>query len=144
MGRYTEFRFESELENDLPKIERETLYRILVERRWATDENDAWVKPAIDHKFFDCPRWLQLLCYTDFNPDLRCSFEISDSGKIRLDIHSRFLNRDDEIRLFLDWIRRYVCSSLSNSNLGWYQIDEDEKIYVDFEILNRTIILRES
>lgn len=144
MGRYTKFRFESELENDLPKIEREMLHRILVERQWDIDENHRCVKPPIDHKFFDCPRWFMLLCYTDFDPDLRSRFEIYEDGKIMLNIHSSFLNRDGEIHLFLDWIRRYVKSSLPISNLGWYQIDEDEKIYIDFEILNRRIIFRES
>ena len=84
-----------------------------------------------DHEFFFCDRWPQVLTSSSyyFTPKAQCDFwfdEISKSWFLvtRFDLK----NYDDEIEMFLSWIKPYIREPVCQGGfLGYWLYEEDDE-----------------
>lgn len=126
MGHYTEFRFTGHLKAEMPAVEIDLLKTVIIKCVWELDESGEIKRPAITHKFFDCPRWLSLLTDKDFDEDKFSRLTVNPEGGWVLDIYSSFKNYDHEIDYFLDWIAPYLLCTKEREYIGWHQHEFDD------------------
>lgn len=122
MGTYTEFAFKAKLRKDTPteviKFLQQTVDgNIGVEKGLFHDCDGP--KPEILHPFFQCSRWYMLFLSTNWGNISGSSFCL-ENGLYVLNIHSEFKNYDDEIDLFIDWIKPYIIGRKKREYVGYY------------------------
>lgn len=119
MGVYTELIFQGEVKFDIPKQIQELFdyfFGDSEELYLYIDKRDK----LPDHCFFDCPRWRHIghMSSYYFTPfPLRYM-----QGKKFVFLRCDLKNYDNEIELFLDWIRPYMVDFY-----GWHWYEEDEQ-----------------
>ena len=104
------------MQRDTPKQVVDLLERVIVKGDLGTPYHDAFFssdvfKPEIDHNFFKCERWYQLL---------NGKLESRPNGTWLLTIDSEFKNYGNEKELFLDWIVPYIKTRKKILYLGWW------------------------
>lgn len=134
MGTYTRLHLSFKLKKDTPDEVINVLKRIIID-----DKIDKTINNV---PFFnDCLRWYhlfqgkncewQLITKMFFNKHYWC-----------IEINSEFKNYDNEIELFLDWIKHYIIGRKKLLYLGYSQIEGYgyNRIYFHLDTLKQEII----
>ena len=104
MGEYTELRMDVVLKSDTPL---DVVDALLVMLRFDV----GLVMPDHDHPLFRTPRWDRMFtCGSAYHPDAHGSKMDRDefTGQLKLHVHSSFKHYNNEIPLFMDWIKPYL------------------------------------
>ena len=131
MGMYTELVLKVEFEKNIDPL----VYKIL-HHMFGDGEEPQERLP--DHPFFDCPRWSFIGRCSSFyhHPEnINSWHDVDYSSSVRVFSRSDLKNYDNEIALFIDWVKPYVVPA-TGSCLGWVWYEEDEMptlIPYDFE-----------
>jgi hypothetical protein len=124
MGMYTELIFQGESKPDLPKDIQE-LFDYFFSDTFELDIGQPHsVRKLPDHPFFQCQRWNQIGYMSShyFTPfALRYTQGTSWNNTKYVFLRCDLKNYDDDIQLFLDWIKPYMVDYY-----GWYWYEEDE------------------
>ena len=122
MGNYTEFVFGAELKKDTPKEVIETL-------TWMIKGEDTYTPP--DHPLFSTTRWESIgtgCSYSFGYVDPLSDIHVDDiSGRHIFAIRCSIKNYEDEIELFIDWIRPYIKRGSGENDFLGYSIYEEAK-----------------
>lgn len=120
MGMYTEFHFNSELNNNSSDIIDILKYMI--------GEQGSYIKLP-KHPLFETDRWMFMLC-TDsyyFDADTISTLRYDKTAKAYfLCIRCNLKNYNDEIEKFINWITPYLAKT-NGEFLGFYRYEEYEK-----------------
>ncbi len=125
---YTELVFQGVTKDNLPDT-----VELLMERFF--DGNDMYIEPPFyggdyqltlpDHDLFKCPRWKDIGRMSSFSflpiPVTTMDEQIRGEGIYNLFLRCDLKNYDDEIELFIDWIKPYMKKCY-----GWIWCEEDE------------------
>jgi hypothetical protein len=116
MGMYTEISFAAELDSQTPECIKEAI-RSLV----------AGDVPDYPHPFFQTPRSLCVMLgeSTSFPAHQPPVFEVDEHGSLVLYFRANLKKQDDEIELFLDWIKPYILYGSGARDLYAVVIHED-------------------
>lgn len=120
MGMYTELHYNTELKGDIP----EEVIAIL--EYMVGDREDE--PPLMEHGLFKTGRWgFMLRCDSYyFDADTHSTLRYDDvSRSYYLCIRSNLKNYDEEISLFVDWIRPYINKN-EGDFLGFWRYEESE------------------
>lgn len=128
MGMYTEFHFNAEL---LPSVPHDEIVGVLNFMLGGEESDQSYAKrsarPA--HRLFDSPRWrwmLQCDSYC-FAADTHSTLRYDDiAGAYYLCVRCNLKDYGNEIELFVDWIRPYLCASKGDF-LGFSRYEENEQ-----------------
>lgn len=114
MGMYTELVIKCHIKRNLP----DTVNEILNCMFNGTEEPEH----LPDHLFFKCPRWNAVgSCSSYYHIPESLSFYREGYLFSRSDLK----NYDDEIDLFLNWVKKYV-DELPDRCIGWTWYEEDD------------------
>ena len=119
MGMYTELIFKGETKADLPED-----IKVLIEYFFGNEIEsipDNFELPK--HEFFKCDRWRSVgKCSSYYHFPINIVDHIKDSFNNHYYVFSRsdFKNYDNEIALFLDWIKPHM-----EEFNGWHWYEED-------------------
>lgn len=138
MGTYTEFKFSARLKHDTPKDIIDILNTVIVDRKIGTDKvlfkTEDVFKPEINHQFFKTERWYMLFLSNNFRDDLQAYQFKFVKNRLEINIHSEFKNYDNEIELFIDWIKPYIIGRKKKQYVGFYEVEgHDKKINIYIE-----------
>lgn len=120
MGMYTELHYNTELKGDTP----DEVIAIL--KYMVGDSEDE--PPLIGHDLFKTDRWgFMLRCDSYyFDADTHTTLRYDDISKgYYLCVRCNLKNYDDEIALFVDWIRPYI-NKYEGEFLGFSRYEESE------------------
>ena len=138
MGTYTEFKFAARLKHDTPKEVIQFLQKVIVERNIGVEntffKTEDVEKPKLNHPFFQTERWYMLFLSNNFFDDIITSQFKFLKNRWEITIHSEFKNYDDEIELFIDWIKPYVIGRKKKQYVGYYNVEGHDKninIYIE-------------
>jgi hypothetical protein len=120
MGMYTELYMSASLRRDTPEIVKNVILYMF---------NGGTEKPVElpEHKFFKCHRWDMLgSCSSYYFTPFALSKAIDDhiGGCVYFTTRSDLKNYDDEIALFIDFIKPYIED---DGHIGHYRYEEDEE-----------------
>lgn len=122
MGMYTEFNIALEL-----RAEDENVINVLKFMADYPIEEEDLILPS--HELFKTARWRFMLLGGSyyFTGKPHCSFKYDDIAKSYfLTVRSNIKNYDDEIELFLDWIKPYLYE-MDGDFIGYKMYEEDRK-----------------
>ena len=115
MGMYTELIFGAELKPDTPSDVLEILYYMLYE------VGDYVFTCKETHKLFTTERWERMFnCssyYFGVNEPINKMWSDDITGSFRLSIRCNLKNYNNEIELFLDWIKPFICQGSGINNM---------------------------
>lgn len=117
MGMYTELVLAAELKRDVPQQVIDTLAYMVGQ------SSDPFTPPL--HPLFSAGRWPHMLTCDSyyFAGDSHSTFRFDETSIAWvLTVRSNFKNYDDEVDLFLDWLRPYVED---RGFLGYHRYEED-------------------
>jgi len=131
MGYYTELRFKAKLKHDTPENVINFLKRVIKEHdlghvKTIFNTEDVF-KPEFDHPFFKCDRWYMLFISTNWDNEMQGGMFYENNNRWVIDLHTEFKNYDNEIDLFLDWIKPFIIGRKKKQYVG-YKRGEDEDI----------------
>lgn len=120
MGMYTELMVEGSIRHDAP-AQVKHFVNVLFNRDYHISGADVLPKP--DHPFFQCSRWNSVGNCSSFYhlPFSMSAVSTPHTGDLCFISRSDLKNYDNEIALFLDWIKPY-CNLLR----GWHLYEEDQ------------------
>lgn len=138
MAIYTEFKFSARLKHDTPKDILDFLNTVIVDRNIGTDKvlfkTEDVFNPEINHPFFKTERWYMLFLSNNFRDDIETSQFKLVKNRWEINIHSEFKNYDNEIELFIDWIKPYIIGRKKKQYVGFYEVEgHDKKINIYIE-----------
>jgi len=122
MGMYTEFHFNVNLNKDVPQEVVDVL-AYMVREDYTTPR-----PPTPEHKLFKTHRWEVMLLMDSyyFAADTYSTLRSDDiGGDLYLCIRCNLKNYDQEIELFVDWIRPYIHAE-EGDFLGFSRYEESE------------------
>lgn len=121
MGMYTEFLFRGEVD---PRKAGDYVIHLLL--HWGEKE----VLTLPDHPLFESPRWPAVLHGSSYYFVTQgTKFAYDDIAKSWfLNIHTSLKNYDDEIEMFLSWIKPYIREPVCQGGfLGYWLYEEDDE-----------------
>lgn len=113
MGTYTELVLQAHIKSDLPDN-----VKPLID--YFFDEKSEWMKLTDeqknnlpDHNFFKCERWSQIghfssYSFSPFSLKYKTNYGLNNPGEISTFLLCNIKNYDNEIELFLDWLKPYA------------------------------------
>lgn len=122
MGMYTELVLKCGIRDDVPSDVRAVLKHLFMQ--------DEEPETLPDHAFFKCPRWMMIGQCSSFyhHPRAMSDYWTGHSDKDEqggyLFSRSDLKNYDDEINLFIDWLRPYIDEE-DEQCIGWSWYEED-------------------
>lgn len=119
MGMYTELVLNLTIKSDAPPE------ALAVLRQLANGDDEP--KKLPDHPFFKCPRWSMVMqCSSHYFVPFSLSklHSTSYTDDYYLSTRSDLKNYDDEIDLFVDWLRPYI-DGLAGDFIGYKRYEED-------------------
>jgi hypothetical protein len=122
MGMYTELYMSAELKEDTPKIVKDVIM-FLFNDRWEVED----LEELPEHSFFKCHRWDMLgSCSSySFTPFALSTAIDDDIGRcVYFTTRSDLKNYDDEIALFIDFIKPHIEG---DGHIGHYRYEEDRE-----------------
>jgi hypothetical protein len=122
MGMYTEFHFNSKLQEEVPQEVIHILYYML-----SSEVEDA-VPVVPEHPLFDTTRWPVMLRMSSyyFDADTNSTLRFDDiAEQYYICIRCNLKNYDSEIEKFIDWIDPYL-DKYEGEFLGFYRYEETE------------------
>jgi hypothetical protein len=118
MGMYTELYMSASLRRDTPEIVKNV---ILYMFNGDTEEPEELPK----HMFFNCHRWDMLgSCSSYYFTPFALSKTINDGRVVYFTTRSDLKNYDDEIALFIDFIKPHIEG---DGHIGHYRYEEDRE-----------------
>ena len=124
MGMYTEIIFGAELKEDTPNEVIETIYDLI------TCDNIDEFKYVPEHDFFKTSRWWMLQYGGSYSFPGRIDsrfYKDNISNTYFLHFRTNIKNYDQEIELFLDWIKQYIDNGSGIGNFYAIVCYEEQK-----------------
>ena len=125
MGLYTDFEIEITLKKNTPEHVINIIDYLFNWRRNDRKEKSELIKP--NHEFFKTPRWHHIGSMSGWS-DAESNF---NPKTLHIKSISSLKNYDDEIDLFLDWIKPHLqCQDGDMIGTQWCECEESETVLI--------------